>query len=65
MKTRMLAALVVVTFIASPQLLLAETEVRVATYNIRYLNTAVDDPSRGDRLQKLHDVIELLEADTD
>ena len=36
-------------------------EVRVATYNIKFLSTNVS--GQGDRLEKLREVIELLEAD--
>jgi hypothetical protein len=39
----------------------AERLVRVATYNIKYLSTDVQ--SQGDRLNKLQQVIELLDAD--
>ena len=39
----------------------AETSVRVATYNIKWLNKDVGDD--GDRLNKLKQVISLLEAD--
>jgi endonuclease/exonuclease/phosphatase family metal-dependent hydrolase len=42
----------------------AETAVRIATYNIKYLNSNVGDPNRyGDRLAKLQEAIRLLEAD--
>lgn len=37
----------------------AETEVRVATYNIKFLNANVGD----DRLAKIQEVTRLLEAD--
>ncbi|MHC4270393.1 MAG: endonuclease/exonuclease/phosphatase family protein [Planctomycetota bacterium] len=39
----------------------SETTVNVATYNIKFLNSNVDQ--QGNRLQKLKDVIELLDAD--
>lgn len=39
----------------------AEISVRFATYNIKFLSTNVQN--QGDRLQKLRQVIELLEAD--
>lgn len=41
-----------------------EDLVRVATYNIRFLNTGVAGVDEaGDRLEKLREVIELLDAD--
>ena len=50
------ATLVVLLFLGSA---LGETNVRIATYNIKYLN----DNVRADRLAKLREVIDLLEAD--
>jgi len=47
--------------LASLQLAVAQTPVRIATYNIRYLNSNISNA--GDRLQKLKDVIQLLQAD--
>lgn len=39
----------------------AQQQVRVASYNIRFLSTAVT--TQGDRLQKLRELIDLLDAD--
>jgi endonuclease/exonuclease/phosphatase family metal-dependent hydrolase len=39
----------------------AQDQVRIASYNIKFLNTNVQ--TQGDRLQKLRDVISLLDAD--
>ena len=53
--------LLIAVLSASLQWASAQTEVRIATYNIRYLDTNVS--KAGDRLQKLTEVIQLLEAD--
>ena len=47
--------------LANLQLAAAQTQVRIATYNMRYLNSNISNA--GDRLQKLKDVIQLLQAD--
>ncbi len=54
-----LAATLLPLFAASSSL--AEQSVRIATYNIKFLSTGVDQ--QGDRLTKLRDVVELLGAD--
>ena len=57
----LLAAALAVAALAAPPLRAAEP-VRVATYNIRFLD-ADELPQEGDRKAKLERVIELLEAD--
>jgi predicted extracellular nuclease len=52
--------LVGVAFVAL-DLAVAQTPVRIATFNIKYLSTNVSN--QGDRLQKLKKVIQLLQAD--
>lgn len=54
-----LSILIVATAMAT-----ADTPVRIATYNMQYLNSDVGNTNKyGDRLQKLKEVVDLLEAD--
>lgn len=65
MRTRTLFApgsiLAAIILLFAPQSSWAEQSVRIATYNIKFLSTGVQQ--QGDRLTKLRQVIELLEAD--
>ena len=55
------SVLAAIILLLSPQSSWAEQSVRIATYNIKFLSTGVQQ--QGDRLTKLRQVIELLEAD--
>ena len=65
MRTRTLFAagsvLAAIILLFAPQSSWAEQSVRIATYNIKFLSTGAQQ--QGDRLAKLRQVIELLEAD--
>jgi len=60
-KLRLTSLAAVALFVASAPFLAAQQNVRVATYNIKFLDTTIG--SQGDRLSKLREVITLLDAD--